>query len=80
MQLRSLLQTFDLDPLGTESNLEALIFDSETANKLIGKVNKILQKSYSVTTLLQSRIQLWNLDLKRTDFDLTIWGGEYYEH
>lgn len=69
MQLRSLFQSFDLEFSGQHSELEKLIFNSETCHRLTGKVYKILQKSYLVDILLKSRTCLWNQDLGREDIN-----------
>ena len=45
MQL--IFQTLDLQSFGQQSNLEDVIFDSESGDHLTGKVYRLLQKSYS---------------------------------
>ena len=67
MQLRSISQAIDLQSFGQQSNLKDVIFDSESGDHLIGKVYRLLQKSYSIENLLQSRTHLWNQDLEQED-------------
>ena len=52
MQLRSRFQTIDLQSFGQQSNLEHVIFDSESGDHLIGEVYRLLQKSYTIENLL----------------------------
>ena len=60
----AVFQTLDLQSFGKQSNFEEVIFDSESGDHLTGKVYRLLQKSYSVENVLQTRIHLWNQDLK----------------
>ena len=47
MQFRGIFQAMDLQSFGQQSNLEDVMFDSESGDHLTGKVYRLLQKSYS---------------------------------
>ena len=63
----------DLQSFRQQSNLEEVVFYSESGDHLTGKVYRLLLKSYFVDHLLKSRIHLWNQDLKREDTDVKWW-------